>query len=386
MTEETFDMVVVGARCAGSSTARLLAQNGLRVLVIDKASFPSDTVSTHGIGPVGVHLLQRWGLLDRVLATDVPQEDSVGLKLGDSEMEMRIPPGAFSPVCPRRVVLDDILVGAAREAGAEVREGVICRELISEDGIVAGLRYSDREGRRHDVRARLVVGADGASSFVARAVKARRYDVRPSKVSFRYAYYSGIPIKRVEMAWSHPNFAYVFPTNDSLACMVGATADADFAAYVEGGEQALLDLFAAASPRLADALRNGKRESRFYSFRRQPGRFVVPFGPGWALVGDAGYFKDPVTGQGISDAFASAQLLADAVIQGFEKPAAMQDSLARYQACRDELFADAYAASQRLASLDWRDEDLPSIHRGYSPSSEKVARILGFAPVERVRA
>ena len=385
MTSEKFDAIVVGARCAGSSTARLLAQAGLRVLVLDKASFPSDTVSTHGIGPVGVQLLQRWGLLERILATDVPQEDSVGLKLGEDDMQMQIPPGAYAPICPRRIVLDDILVQAARAAGAEVREQATLREVTSEDGTVVGVRYSDRQDRLHDVRARLVIGADGVSSLVAKAVKARQYNVRPSNVSFRYAYYSGIAVKRVEMAWSHPNFAYIFPTNGNLACMVGATDDATFSSYVAGGEQALLDLFAAASTRLADALRCGKRESRFYSYRRKPGRFVVPHGPGWALVGDAGYFKDPVTGQGISDAFAGAQLLADAVIAGFKDPTVMQESLAQYQDRRDELAADAYKATQRLASLDWTDADLPGIHSGYMPSPEKVAGLLGFSPVVRVR-
>ena len=222
MTEETFDVVVVGARCAGSSTARLLAQSGLRVLVLDKASFPSDTVSTHGIADMGLQLLQRWGLLDKILATNVPHKDSVSMKLGEMEMERQVPPGSFAPVCPRRFVLDDILVQAARAAGAEVRERATCRELMTQDGTVVGIRYSDPEDRTHDVRARLVVGADGASSFVAKAVKAHRYDVRPSNVSFRYAYYSGIPIERVEMAWSYPYFAYVFPTNDKLACMAGA--------------------------------------------------------------------------------------------------------------------------------------------------------------------
>jgi flavin-dependent dehydrogenase len=379
-------VVVVGARCAGSATARLLAQSGLRVLVLDKASFPSDTVSTHGIGDVGLQLLQRWGLLDAILATDVPQESSVGLKLGDAEMEMQIPAGALAPVCPRRTVLDDILVQAARAAGAEVREKGSCRELIRENGTVVGIRYSDRKDHSHEVRARLVIGADGVSSFVAKAVKARWYDVRPSKVSFRYAYYSGIPIKRVDMAWSHPYFAYVFPTNDDLACMAGVTADSDFGALVAGGEQALVDLFEATSLRLADALRGGRRVSRFFNFRRQPGRFVVPYGPGWALVGDAGYYRDPVTGRGISDAFAGAQLLADAVIEGFEQPAAMQEALARYQSRRDDLVGDAYAATQRLASLEWRNEDLPGLHAQHTPPQDKVAQLLGFAPVSRVRA
>ena len=139
-----------------------------------------------------------------------------------------------------------------------------------------------------------------------------------------------------------------------------------------------MDLFAGASPRLADVLRRGTRESKFFSFRGRPGRFVVPHGPGWALVGDAGYFKDPVTGQGISDAFAGAQLLADAVIEGFERPSAMPETLAQYQSRRDELFSDSYAATQNLASLEWRNEDLPGIRMKYAVSPEKTAKLLGF--------
>lgn len=378
MPEETFDVVVVGARCAGSATARLLAQGGLRVLVLDRAAFPSDTLSTHGVGAVGVLLLRRWGLLDKVLATGVPWETSVGLRLGDKEVEREIPPGMVAPFCPRRVVLDDILVQAAREAGAEVRERATSRELITQDGTVVGIRYSDRDDRVHDVHARLVIGADGRNSFVARAVNAPAYDARPSKVGFRYAYYSGIPIKRVEMAWVHPNFAYVFPTNDGLACMAGATADARFDGYTADDDRALLDLFDAASPRLADVLRSGKRESRFYSHRGRPGRFVTPYGPGWALVGDAGYFRDPVIGQGISDAFAAAQLLADAVIEGFNDPATLLELLSQYQGHRDAAAANTYTASQQLASLDWTDEELPSLWGQLQVSPARLAALLGF--------
>jgi flavin-dependent dehydrogenase len=378
MPEETFDVVVVGARCAGSATARLLAQSGLRVLVLDRAAFPSDTLSTHGVGAVGVLLLRRWGLLDKVLATNVPWETSVGLKLGDVEMEREIPPGMVAPFCPRRVVLDNILVQGAREAGAEVRERAASRELITEDGAVVGIRYSDRDDRVHDVRARLVIGADGRNSFVAKAVNAPVYDVRPSKVGFRYAYYSGIPIKRVEMAWVYPNFAYVFPTNDGLACMAGATADATFDGYTTEDDQALVNLFEAASPRLAEVLRGGRRESRFYSHRGKDGRFFVPYGPGWALVGDAGYFRDPVIGQGISDALAGAQLLADAVLEGFHDPAALEQSLMQFQRQRDEAAINTYEASQQLASLDWTNEELPGLFARLQDSPARLAALLNL--------
>jgi len=378
MADETFDVVVVGARCAGSATARLLAQGGLRVLVLDRAAFPSDTLSTHGVGAVGVLLLRRWGLLDRVLATGVPWETSVGLRLGDNEMERDIPPGMVAPFCPRRLVLDNVLVQGAREAGAEVRERATARELIIEDGIVVGIRYSDHDDRLQDVHARLVIGADGWNSFVGKAIDAPQYEVRATKVGFRYAYYSGIPIKRVEMAWVHPHFAYIFPTNDGLACMAAATADATFNGYAAGDDRTLIDLFDAASPRLSGFLRGGTRESNVYTYHGLSGRFVQPYGPGWALVGDAAYFQDPVVGQGIANALAGAQLLADAVLEGFHDPTALQESLSQYQHSRDQAMANTYSASQQLASLDWTDEELPDLHGRLADAPAHLSALLGL--------
>jgi len=298
---------------------------------------------------------------------------------------MQLPAGAFGPICPRRTVLDYILVQGARSAGAEVRENVTFRDVIWQDEKVAGVRYTHRSGREYQVRAPLVIGADGVNSRVANAVHASRYNIRRSRVSFRYAYYSGIATRRVEMAWVHPHFAYIFPTNDGLACMAGATADDGFAEHVAAGEASLTDLFETASPRLAALLRGGRRESRFYTYRRLPGRFVVPHGPGWALVGDASFFKDPVTGQGISDALAGAQLLADAVIEGLSA-GSLQEALGRYQSNRDDLYSDAYAATQRLASLEWRNEELTDLYVSHRPSMEKTAAILGVTPSERIRA
>jgi flavin-dependent dehydrogenase len=382
MTEETFDVAVVGARCAGSATARLLAQRGLRVLVLDKASFPSDTVSTHGIQPYGVDLLRRWGLLDKVLATNVPYAHSLGSRLGELDTDVTWDPGSCQLMAPRRIELDDVLVQAARARGAEVRERATCRELITEHETVVGVRYSDPQDRTREIRARLVVGADGASSFVAKAVQAPRYDVRPSSISFRYAYYSGVQIERMELAWSHPLFSWAFPTNDNLTCMIGAMPHADLTAFADDADQALVGLFARTSPRLADALRAGKRETRFLGCRGRAARRVAAHGPGWALCGDAGYFKDPVTGTGISDAFAGAQLLADALIEGFEDPGALPESLARYQSRRDELFAETYEVPACLSSLGWTNDELPGLILNIAPSPEKLEKILGLKLAE----
>lgn len=136
-----FDAIVVGARCAGSPTAMLLARRGYRVLLLDRARFPSDTISTHWIWPPGVACLKRWGLLDRVVASNCPPIRSLGLDLGAFVLTGVLPAveGVDEMYAPRRTVLDKLLLDAAAEAGAEVREGFA----------VTGLDNLRRRGNRH---------------------------------------------------------------------------------------------------------------------------------------------------------------------------------------------------------------------------------------------
>jgi flavin-dependent dehydrogenase len=355
--EQDYDVIVVGARCAGSATARLLAQQGVRTLAVDRATFPSDTVSTHAINAAGIVMLQRWGLFEAVKATNVPHVIGLGVKFGETDLpEAPFSSGGVGTICPRRTVLDALLVDAARDAGAEVREGTTVKELLWEDGAVAGIRAVGDDGA-FEARAPLVIGADGLHSFVAKAVGAEEYDERPARNSGCYAYFSGTETDKPNLAFNDRQFGFAFPTNDAMLCLGTGGADERFADLAGGGDEAMAANLEIASPRLAADMRRGKRETRWFSFRAQPGRFRRPYGPGWALVGDAGYYKDPVTGLGISDAFIGAQLLSDAVVSSLGT-AGLDDALRGYHERRDALAADLYDITHQFADLQWTNDDL----------------------------
>lgn len=196
MSENRYDVIVVGARCAGSPTAMLLARAGYRVLVVDRATFPSDTISTHLVHPPGVATLRRWGLLDRVTATGCPPIHTYAFDIGPFTISGS--PGTDeAPVAyaPRRTVLDKLLVDAAAEPGAEVREGFTVSDVVFSDGHVTGVRGRGRTGPTVTEHARVVVGADGVRSRVAEAVRPDQYHDMPRLQCSYYTYYSGLPME-----------------------------------------------------------------------------------------------------------------------------------------------------------------------------------------------
>src|ERR687887_189344 len=191
-----YDVIVVGARVAGSSTAMLLARRGLKVLVVDRASFPSDTLSTHQVQLPGIAKLRRWGLLERVAASGAPPTRHVVFDQGAVALDGHYPEfdGVDALYSPRRTVLDKLLVDAAREAGAEVREGFVVEELLADGGRVAGVRGREKGGVAAVERARLVVGADGKHSLVARTVGAATYHDKPVLSMACYTYWEGVDL------------------------------------------------------------------------------------------------------------------------------------------------------------------------------------------------
>src|SRR5947209_4993366 len=245
MRPAEYDAIVVGGRCAGSSTARLLAGRGLSVLIVDRATFPSDTVSTHCVTTVGCLQLQKWGLFDRVLATNVEHVPDFTVTLNGMEIANPIPLTDDMPrtVSPRRLVLDKLLLDAAAEAGAEVREGVRIKELTRTDGRVSGVTGHDASGRQFEARAAAVVGADGAASAVARMAGAELYDERESKGSGFYSYFRDWPGSSVELAFGDAGAVGVFPTNDDLVCVFAGRPVGEIASYkrdVDGTHRAIV--------------------------------------------------------------------------------------------------------------------------------------------------
>ncbi len=341
----SYDVIVVGARCAGSPTAMLLARGGYEVLVVDRASFPSDTISTHLVHAPGVAALRRWGLLERAVASCPPIE-TYAFDFGPFAIT-GTPGTAYAP---RRTVLDTVLVEAAAAAGAEVRPRFTVSEVLVEDGRVTGIRGHGKGGRTVTERARVVVGADGLHSLVARAVRAEQYHEKPQLLCGYYAYWSDLPADGFE-TYDRPNRAFAaWPTNDDLTLVIGGWPFREFAANrgdIEGNYLATLGTV----PAFAERLRGARRESRIVG-TAVPNYFRKPYGPGWALVGDAGYNKDFITAQGIQDAFRDAELCVTALHQAFSGARPFDDAMREYQSGRDGAVLPMYEFTAELASLE----------------------------------
>src|SRR5262245_44762068 len=347
----TIDVIVVGARCAGSPTAMLLARKGYRVLVVDRTTFPSDTISSHVLQPMAVSALSRWDLLDRLRATDCPPVHTYAYDFGP--LTLSGSPGTTeSPVSylPRRTILDKLLVDAAAEAGAEIREGFTVDDIVFDGDRVSGIRGRLPNGTHVTERARVVVGADGWHSVVADAVTPPRYHEKPPLLCAYYSYWSGLPMHGRFEIYMRENCGFgAAPTHDDLTMIIGGWPYAEFADKkrdVEGHFQKMLELV----PAFADRLRGARREARFAG-AALPNYFRKPFGPGWVLVGDAGYIKDSITAQGIRDAFHDAERCAAAIdswLSGAEEYDAVME---RYQRLRDEHALPIYELTYQLALL-----------------------------------
>jgi flavin-dependent dehydrogenase len=348
-----YDAIVVGARCAGSPTAMLLARKGYRVLLVDRASFPSDTLSTHQVQVPGVARLARWGLLDRVIAAGTPATRHVRFDPGPVVLEGHFPAfeGVDALYSPRRTVLDTILVEAARAAGAEVREGFVVDEVATEEGRVTGVRGREKGGAAVTETARLVVGADGKHSPVAKVVQPATSHDKPALSVGYYTYWADVPVEGGEIYGRDRRLLGVWPTNDGLVLTYVAAPVAEFHAYRADIEGTMLDAFDRCGD-LGERIRAGKRADRFYGSADLPNLFRKPYGPGWALIGDAGYHKDPFTAQGISDAFRDAELLTGAIDDGFAGRRPLDEALADYERRRNEAARPSYAEALARAAFE----------------------------------
>jgi flavin-dependent dehydrogenase len=355
-SQSRHDVVIVGARAAGGATAMLLARLGHDVVVVDQASFPSDTVSTHSIARSGVVQLSRWGLLEAVLASGAPAIRQVTFNAGGESVTrtIRHKAGVDFVVAPRRYVLDTIIAATAGRAGADVRLGVTVTGVQRDGrGRVTGIYGHDRAGAAVDLGGRYVIGADGLSSRVARSVGASITQVRPVGGAAQYAYYAGIPWAGMELFVAERSFAGVFPTHDGQACIwICTPTDAAKAARRRTGsrEEAFGELLERSAPQLAERLRHARRTSPVQGVLRQPNQVRHAAGPGWALVGDAGYYRDAVTAHGISDAFRDAELLTVALDQVLSAGAEEGTALARYQQQRNQALREIFDITCRLAA------------------------------------
>lgn len=387
-----YDAIIVGARCAGSPTAMLLARKGYRVLLVDKDNFPSDTMSTHVIWPHGAEIMDRWGLLDKLAATGCPPIAlNMIFDVGPLALKGAVTTanGGRGGFCPRRTVLDKILVDAAVESGAELRDEFTVDELLWDGDQVVGIKGHERNGPKVEERAKIVIGADGVHSFVAKAVKAEEYNEVPPLVTAYYSYFSGIDAKDIEQYALPDEGAAYFPTNDDLTLIITGWKSSRFQevrADIEGSVRKVH----AKIPGSLERLEAGKREEKWVGTAGVPNYFRKPYGPGWALAGDAAYERDFLTAQGISDSFIDAEELSQAIDAGFSGRRDLTEALAEYQARRDDRVTPMYHFTLEVASLEPPPPELQqlfgALHGNQEATNEFYSAMTGSTPLPEFMA
>ncbi len=353
-----FETVIVGARCAGAATALHLARGGQRVLLIDRDQPGTDTLSTHALMRLGVSLLDQAGVLPEIILAGTPAVRRTVFNYGGDRLPVEIAPSgrAKGLYAPRRMVLDGLLVDAARAAGATVAFGTELDAVVhGAAGRIVGVVLRGPDGTKRPLRCDRVVGADGRQSAVAKAANAAVHRQGANMTACVYTYVDAPQAAEYEWLFGPQAMAGLIPTNDGKACAFACVQPGVLRQTFAGDPyRALREIFArcGANPSL---LPDAPAE-RLRRFVGAPGHMRQAWGPGWALVGDAGYFKDPATAHGLTDALRDARLLADAMLTGTET--ALED----YQTIRDDLSVDFFETTDRIASLDWSLDEVKALH------------------------
>lgn len=339
---QEYDAIIVGARVAGAATAALLAEQGARVLLLDRATFPAPTVSCPVFFGNSLALFERIGVLDAVEAIGAPRITRYGNRSPGADLVTRLPPshGRDYAYAIRRDVLDTVVLRrVAEHENVAVREGFSVTGLLWGAGQVAGVRGRQNGGPEEAIYARAVIGADGKRSLVARLADAEMYRSLPGATCIFYAYYRnfamlGEPSAIVYADGARTRGALVFDADAGLTVVsVGLPAE-EFDAARRDAEGTLERVWRS-FPELAARGRGAERATPVMGQGPVPSYYRQPYGPGWALVGDAGHYIDPITGQGINNALRSAELFSQAWGRA-QGRAGWQRAMAAFHRQRDE--------------------------------------------------
>jgi 2-polyprenyl-6-methoxyphenol hydroxylase-like FAD-dependent oxidoreductase len=341
------DVVVVGARCAGAPLATLLARSGLDVALVEQATFPRDTLSTHVFETDGIEFLERLGVMGRLLDTGAPFINRADVRAEDFRMAIDWPrrPGDRGGVMSvRRFLLDPILVDAAEEAGADVRMSTKVTGLAWEEGRVVGVRVNEG-GRESELRALLVVGADGRNSTVAGLAGSRKYNLTPNRRAFYWSFFEdadfGAEPTFVFHRWSD-RAMLACPADSGLYQVLVSPDLTELGSFRSNLESNYMDYARSCEP-VADAIAGARRVGKLFGIVHWLGFFREASGPGWVVVGDAGHFKDPTPGRGIADAFRQVDALAPKIVAGLDgSEGGIDQAMSRWGRWRDEEFASHY--------------------------------------------
>ncbi len=367
------DAVIVGARCAGAATAMLLARAGARVMLVDRGVYGSDTLSTHALMRGAVLQLHRWGILPDIVAAGTPPVHATTFSYRDQDVTVPIEPryGVSALYAPRRALLDRILVDAAVQSGAEVHYRVRVDDVIADaDGRVRGITASSG-GTRWNIEADIVIGADGLHSTIAQRVDAPSIVQGRHSTGVLYSYWERLPGDEYYWRFRTRASIGVIPTNDGAACVFASVPAERFRSEVRGNVVAAYRRLIRDSSAVFDArLDAARRVEPVRGFGGQLGFIRRGYGSGWALVGDAAYFKDPLTAHGITDALRDAELLARAIVRG------TSTALAEYDLTRLDLSRRLFEITDEIASFAWTDADVQSLHRAFSGEMSREVRAL----------
>lgn len=350
-----YDALIIGSRAAGASLGLLLARQGRRVLLVDRDQFPSDTMSTHFMSWRAVPLLARLGVLEEVEGAGFRRLTRSRTYVDDCVFEGPAGPGGVYYLAPRRDVLDSVLARRAVEAGAEFAQRTRAERLVEENGRIAGALLRGPEGER-EVRARVVVGADGKYSSVAKWVGAEEYEVVPAIRPAYYGHYHGLeplPEPAVEVFFGHDRIGFIFPMRPGEDCIALEVQPEEFE-EIRADPQAVFERHIRALPGMERRMRNAQLDGKVIGTKGIENYFRVPYGRGWVLTGDAGYLKDPSTGTGIGDALQQSLWLAEALENWFQG-ADWEESLSQFQRTRDETMMPLYQST--IAFTQLRDPD-----------------------------
>jgi 2-polyprenyl-6-methoxyphenol hydroxylase-like FAD-dependent oxidoreductase len=329
--------------------------------------------------------LRRWGLLDQVEASNCPAVTRIELdvsfeRYGAFTLVGFPPPvddGFAALYAPKRTVLDKILIDAAAAAGAEVRENFTVKEVLMDGERVIGIRGQTADGQTVTEYAQLVVGADGKRSIVAQAVDAPMYATRPPGTCGYYTYWDNCPVEALEF-YTRPDRTIVsFPTNDNQAAIFVEWTNSEFSTFKADLENNFLATLDSIAPDLGERAHGGQRAHRFMGTADLPNFFRKPYGPGWALVGDAGCHKDPITAQGITDAFRDAEFLADAIHAGLSGTLPLNESLAAYEQRRNDTLMPLYEFICDRATLETFPPEFQQVLAALRDNQEGLNRFFG---------
>lgn len=367
-----YDYIIVGARCAGAGAAMLLARMGAQVLLIDRAPHIGDTLSTHALMRPAVTLLDQWDVLPEI-TTKTPAVTQTHFHYGPDTISVDVAPFGRSKglYAPRRNLLDQVVLKAAERAGADVELGVAFEGLATGNkGEVTGAQLRLASGRRITVKSTMLIGADGRTSAVAAHLKAPLQRVSDACTAVTYGYFHGIRNTGYRWYFGNGIAGGTIPTGDNAHCVFLSASRGHMKNLLQADAPgAMARVIGQWDPEVLDAMNTNGPIEKPRRFGGAPGHVKQCSGAGWALVGDAGYFKDPCTGHGISDAFLDAQRLANALYQS-------PSNAYSYEVARNQMLDGVFNTTQEIAGLEWSMPRLQELHKMFSKAVKLEAQQL----------